>query len=763
MNKAITDGINFMPPAFENGLAQWSKGDGTPGSDTYVGDPNAAIIAADQDFAGCLELLKGSSTQKLRHMGETPILPGCYLRISARVKAVSGNFPIVRIAGWAGDVGDTHVTGLVETGPEVVLSSYGEVVEVSAIVGTGDRDGVDMPWGTQPVYGHFGLDLTGANGGIVRIDDIRIEDVTDVFLRDMLAWVDVRDFGATGDGVTDDLAAFEAADAAADGRLVKVPEGTYYLSDSMTFDNRVQFDGHVTMPASAMLSLTQNFHLPAYIDAFGDEELAFKKAFQSLLNNADHESLDLGGRRIKVTEPIDMQAAVANKTSYAQRRHICNGQFDCNGGSAWDTDITASQGTYDPAKPTELSGVTNVANIQPGSLIEGNGVGREVYVTSVDVAQQKIELSLPLYDAAGTQNFTFKRFKYLLDFSGFDYLDKFSMSDIEFQCSGDCSAILLAQTGLIFHLRDCFITRPKDRGITSHGTGCQGMLIDRCQFITDESGTLSQDRVSIALNVNANDVKLRNNRVQQMRHFAILAGTGTIVTGNHFFGGDTANAGIRVPGIVLSRTNARATINGNYIDNFFIEWGNEHDQAPEFSSEYSFSGLNITDNICLCSSVAPWFSFIVVKPYGPGHYLNGMNVNGNIFRTIQGAIDRVERVDTTHADLDYGRNKNVTFEGNMYNAVSVSTVNPLPVTHTEASAAATWTVDCAPQLPFGGWAQNVDAVVARGRITNGSDAAHFGMPYVEIEKGADKDQVTLHWQEAVKGTISLRVRMDDPT
>ena len=118
MNKAITDGILFMPPAFENGLDQWSSGDGTPGSDTYQGDPNAAIIAADQDFGGCLELLKGSTTQKLRYTGETPILPGCYLRISAQVKADSGNFPTVRIAAWAGDSSDAHVTGLTETGPE---------------------------------------------------------------------------------------------------------------------------------------------------------------------------------------------------------------------------------------------------------------------------------------------------------------------------------------------------------------------------------------------------------------------------------------------------------------------------------------------------------------------------------------------------------------------------------------------------------------------------------------------------------------------
>lgn len=35
MNKAITDGITFMPPAFAYGLGQWSSSDGTPGSDTY--------------------------------------------------------------------------------------------------------------------------------------------------------------------------------------------------------------------------------------------------------------------------------------------------------------------------------------------------------------------------------------------------------------------------------------------------------------------------------------------------------------------------------------------------------------------------------------------------------------------------------------------------------------------------------------------------------------------------------------------------------
>ena len=84
MNKAITDGVLLMPPAFGTGLDVWSSGDGTPGSDTYANAANAAFVPADQDFGGCLEVHKATSITRLRYMGETPLLPGCYLRVSAR-------------------------------------------------------------------------------------------------------------------------------------------------------------------------------------------------------------------------------------------------------------------------------------------------------------------------------------------------------------------------------------------------------------------------------------------------------------------------------------------------------------------------------------------------------------------------------------------------------------------------------------------------------------------------------------------------------
>jgi len=243
MNKAITEGLVLSPPPFENGLDVWSRGNGTPGSGTYDGFASAAFVPADQDFGGCIEIQKTETTQTLRSMGETPLLPGCYLQVKARVKAVSGNLPGVRIAGFAGGAGGAEISGVTTVGPTTTLTTYGDITEVTAIVGIGTRPGVALSWGPEALYGHFGIDLTGANGGVVRVDDIEITDITSAFLRTMMDWVDVTDYGAVGDGVTDNVAAFEAADAAANGREVLIPGGEFYLADSVTFESRTRFQG----------------------------------------------------------------------------------------------------------------------------------------------------------------------------------------------------------------------------------------------------------------------------------------------------------------------------------------------------------------------------------------------------------------------------------------------------------------------------------------------------------------------------------------
>lgn len=764
MNKVITAGLALMPPPFDAGLSQWSRGDGTVGSASYQGAADVALVAADQDFGGCLEMQKSGPVMSLRSMADTPILPGCYLRVTARVKAMSGNLPSVRIAAWAGVNAATHLGGVVETGPSVALSAYGKVEVVQAIIGTGTRQGVDMSWGMAATLGHFGIDLTGAIGGVVRVDDLVIEDITEAFLRDMMDWVDVRDYGAKGDGVTDDSAAVEAADAdaLATGRTVLFSAGSYYLGTDVQLDAPARFEGTVTMPADKRLAITRGFNLPAYAAAFGNEELGFKKAFQALLNFTDHESLDLGGRRIEVTAPIDMQAAVANKTTFTTRRVIRNGQFNVVGGPAWAPTVVTSQASYSAGNPNVLSAVADVANVPVGALVQGTGVGREVYVTARNVGAATLTLSQPLFGAPGTQTYTFTRFKYVLDFSNFAQLDRMNLDDLDIQCNGVASGIMLAPSGLIFHIRDSFITAPRDRGITSIGGGCQGMLIDRCQFLSNEGQMAAQNRTSIAFNTNANDVKIRENRATQFRHFGVLGGNGNLLVGNHFFQGDNVTQGVRLPGLILASTNVRTTITGNYIDNCFVEWTNEYEAGPGFANQYSFGGLTVMGNSFMASDVASWFRWLSVKPYGSGHFIQGLTVSGNVFRCINGSVDRIEGVDTTFAGLDNGRMRNVLVAGNSFNGVTQACENPTLVQVDQATAATSWAVTPGAVLPFGGWARNVESLVAVGMIAGPAGERRADMPFVDVEQGPAKNELRVNWLAASKGRLQVKVRMDNP-
>lgn len=762
MNIAITDGVNLPPPAFELGLGQWSSENGTAGSASYAGAANAVLVPADADFGSCLELVKTQSTQKLRWMGQTPILPGVYLRITAKVKAVSGNFCAVRIAGYAMSAANAHVNGLVEVGSSVTLTSYGKVVTVQAIVGSGTRTGVDMAWGTAPAYGHFGLDLTGQTGGVVRIEDIVIEDITEAFLRDLMDVVDVRDYGAKGDGTTDDRAAFLAADAAADGRSLVVPEGSYRIASSLSIDSPIRFTGTLSMPTAARLVLQKNFDFPTYAQAFGNEELGLKKGLQALLSYTDNNVFDLCGRRVELTGPIDVRAAVPDTSSWANRRVLANGQISVSDTAAWATVTVTSNATYSTAQPTILSNVTNIANIPVGARVSGTGVGREVYVQAVDPGAAKLTLSQPLYGGSGTRSYTFRRYKYALDFSGFDSLSRFTIDNVEFLLGGFASGILLAREGDTFGLRDCWMVKPKDRAITSIGRGCQNLYIDRCDFLSNEMDVNVETRTSVCVNVNANDTKIRDSRFVRFGTTMVLDGTGHVIVGNHWFQGDGQVDGPRVPGLVFTAPNVQSTVTGNYIDNNFIEWTNEYSPDPNLGTQYSFGGLTLTGNTCIMDDVAAWVTWLSVKPYGSGHYIQGLTVSNNVFKSLNGNINRIEKVDTSFADLDYSRMRNITFENNIFNAVNQMTVNPVMVQVTQSSAQSVWSADASAYLPFGGWARNVESLVAVGAITNAAGTRVTAMPFITAEQGTSKKLVNVTWPEAAKGKINLVIRMDTP-
>jgi len=151
----------------------------------------------------------------------------------------------------------------------------------------------------------------------------------------------------------------------------------------------------------------------------------------------------------------------------------------------------------------------------------------------------------------------------------------------------------------------------------------------------------------------------------------------------------------------------------------------------------------------------------VVRPYGPGNFVNGLNVSGNRFKTLKGSIDRVERVDTSFADLNYARMKNINFVGNSFHNIQIPVSNPHRFTHIQNSAEQTWVMFLNDQLPFDAQALKVDSVVAEGAIRNSSNVAVYTMPYARVMQGTNLNQVNLVWSTAVQGKVQMSVRMDN--
>jgi hypothetical protein len=271
-----------------------------------------------------------------------------------------------------------------------------------------------------------------------------------------------------------------------------------------------------------------------------------------------------------------------------------------------------------------------------------------------------------------------------------------------------------------------------------------------------------QSRVSIGFNTVSNDVKIRDNRVIRFKHFCVLGGSGSLISGNHWFQDDNTPAGLREGGIIICSSNCKSIVTGNYIDNNFIEWTNEYDSEPAQTVGYSFGGLTITGNTFTTANVAPWFSWIVIKPYGAGHFIDGFSVVSNVFKAIDGNIDRVEKVDTTFADLDFGRMRRITFDGNVYTAINQPVYNPVTIAHTQATESNDWVVDSGTFLPFQGRVRGVTAVVPEGRLSSVTNATVYEFPYATPGHGPTKRQMRLGFATACKGAVRVTMRMDQP-
>lgn len=137
-------------------------------------------------------------------------------------------------------------------------------------------------------------------------------------------------------------------------------------------------------------------------------------------------------------------------------------------------------------------------------------------------------------------------------------------------------------------------------------------------------------------------------------------------------------------------------------------------------------------------------------------------MTNNVFRLLNGTIDRIEKVDTTFADLDYGRMRNVTFAGNTFTGVAEEVRNPLSMTHAQTTPSRAWLCDPGTWLPFRGRARAVEGVTPVGRIASAADAAVYESPWVEVEYGTARRQFRANFLTPCTGTIRASVRMDNP-
>ena len=86
--------------------------------------------------------------------------------------------------------------------------------------------------------------------------------------------------------------------------------------------------------------------------------------------------------------------------------------------------------------------------------------------------------------------------------------------------------------------------------------------------------------------------------------------------------------------------------------------------------------------------------------------------------------------------------------------------NPLRIKHTESSVATTWTIETDDRFPFKGQALAIDSAIPLGRIRNSSNSIVFPSPAADIRKGVNFDQFQLTWDQPVRGTVQVVVRMD---
>lgn len=332
--------------------------------------------------------------------------------------------------------------------------------------------------------------------------------------------VNVKDFGAIGDGIANDTAAIQAAltYAAANNKVVLIPGGIFSINAVIQANVRVIFEGVLKCGYDSNVAgihlRAQPFKITDYFMQYcngvyasvnaqggsgGDLNMgraALQAAVNDWLRNKTYFTLDLEGRRVVLNNTINIDADLVQSIpgDFEQRRFFSNGKLTAH---------------------SSMAGL-NKAMLE---LISTSGTFRSEYI-------------------------------------GF--------SNIALEGAGHASGLRCLNQFYGINFNNCYSRNPENFALYFQapvGQSGADVQISNCHFVGNAAS-----RTMLGIVYNGNDMHMSNTVVAY--HEINLSSTGgnqSIVSNCHFYGTPDNGASRRMPNIKLS--DARwTTINGCYID-----------------------------------------------------------------------------------------------------------------------------------------------------------------------------------------------------
>ena len=470
--------------------------------------------------------------------------------------------------------------------------------------------------------------------------------------------------------------------------------------------NEVQQESNDTkqLMISRYLKANQNNH-----------DLALAAALKDLFSVGTSSTLDLEGVTLTLSRPMDVALAAGIKKSTTFCR-ITNGILTVN--KDIPNQSLTKQGGFAASAVTIT--LADTKGITRGMHISGPGLSRETYVTEV-INGTEIGINTYAISAQSNQQYTFTKFAYLLDFSGFDQLTKLNIDHVNFSLNGMISGMMLGNDGIGNHIENNWFVDPKNRGITDFNGGAKGISINNNEMTSNDDAYQNPQRYPIGITISNNDAKIRSNRIARFRHAIVIHGGGALIVGNHWWQGTSDE---RTAGLVFTGRRVKGLVDGNYIDNSWIELSNESAAANTTPiGRISIVGNHFTS--AWQHADAAKFSWIRIAPYTVNAPVGGILVTGNTFISLQIYVLRSESVDNTHGSVDLTKFEDVYFSDNTWEKVTNRTYNPITVKKEIPQGQETSTVvfQTENQVPFGA---QINAVTAVGlnnmRYADGTEA-----------------------------------------